>query len=955
MKKNRWMAGMLLAALMTSLLTPVSAQGAETTAEVTVAGIAKNDSYEEYLEKYAAYVGEDDLVDTLTVKSGEFLEKSGKTTVLAERNGKQQVLLLEEGEASASFELFVKNSGWYRLAVDYAQTENTSSQILIGVAINGSIPFSEAAELELPRIFKDAGEIRIDSVGNEIAPKQEQVLDWQTAYARNTSGYYTEDYLFYLEEGNNSITISNNGKEFLLAGFSFCPMERVMSYEQYLATQNGKETSGYFIKIQAEDAKEKSASVLTPNYDRTNAATEDQYGEKNNAKYIRINTIGGSLWQTSGQWISWEITVPEDGFYNIGMKFRQNYLDGLFTSRDVLIDDQILFDGMQGVQFKYDDEWQTMTLSDEMGTPYKLYLTSGTHEIKLRCTMGEFSDTLRILNESIYEINDLYRRIIMITSTDPDSYTDYFLTDRVPDLMATMERNKVVLEEQIEKITAISGGKGSKTAVLETLKVQLELFLTEPEEITKRLSTFKNNISAMGSWIVDIQAQGLQLDYLYLKSADVETPKAESGFFTRIWYSVCRFFASFDGEASSLSSKTQEGVQSVKVWVSTGRDQAQVLKDLIDESFTPETGIEVDLQLVQGSLIEATLAGRGPDVALMIAEDQPVNFAIRGALQDLSEFDDYEKILERFYDSSMEPFWYEGGLYALPDTQVFDMLFYRTDVFEDLEITVPSTWDEFYAILPTIQRNNLQITVQDIFATLLYQNGGSYYNETGTRALFDTQTAVNAMTKYTDLYTSYGFEVKTDFYSRFRSGELVMSIQPYSMYNQLMVAAPEIKGLWAMAPIPGTVLEDGTINRAQSSSMTGSVMLASAQDKEAAWEFMKWWSSDEVKASYGIALEGLMGASARFTPANIGTLEMLPWSAKELVALEEARICLVGIPQLPGSYYTSRGLTNAFRNIVYSGEFPNSVMRLQNRYINEEITRKREEFGLITYEKEAQQ
>ena len=129
-------------------------------------------------------------------------------------------------------------------------------------------------------------------------------------------------------------------------------------------------------------------------------------------------------------------------------------------------------------------------------------------------------------------------------------------------------------------------------------------------------------------------------------------------------------------------------------------------------------------------------------------------------------------------------------------------------------------------------------------------------------------------------------------------------------------------------------------------------MLADSDDKEAAWEFIKWWTSDEVKASYGIGLEALMGESARFTPANIGTMELLPWSNSELNSLLEAMESVVGIPQVPGSYYTSRGLTNAFRTIVYSGEFPSSVMKLQTKYINEEITRKREEFGLSVYEGE---
>ena len=125
-------------------------------------------------------------------------------------------------------------------------------------------------------------------------------------------------------------------------------------------------------------------------------------------------------------------------------------------------------------------------------------------------------------------------------------------------------------------------------------------------------------------------------------------------------------------------------------------------------------------------------------------------------------------------------------------------------------------------------------------------------------------------------------------------------------------------------------------------------MLDSCKDKEAAWEFMKWWSSDEVKAKYAVSLEGMLGASARFTPANVQTLSMLPWSDEEVVTLTSAWERVIGIPQLPGSYYTSRGLTNAFRSIVYNKDFPRYAMRLQTKFINEEITRKREEFHLST-------
>lgn len=937
----------------TGAMRSVRAESAAETAEEDAAVLTEiggDGSYADYLDRYSAVRGLNADSSVNLVSAAADAANLGANVALEEDG----TLRFDKGQAFADFVFTVEKTGFYRIVLDYAQTEETNKAITFGLLIDNESPFTEAVAVTVPRIFTDSGEIRVDSVGNEITPKQVQVLDFQSTALQNTNGYYDSDYLFYFEQGQHAVTLVGGDVQFRISALRLVGERAATTYEDYLAGHPGQDTTGLMIKVQAEDAYQKSDSVLYPNYDRVNVATEDQHGDLNDPKYIRINTIGGSLWKTPGQWISWQVEVPEDGYYNLGMKYRQNYLDGLFTSRDIYIDGEILFEELQGVKFRYDDEWQTKTLADENGEELRIYLTKGVHEIRMEVTMGDFADILRTLNDCIFDVNDLYRRIIMITSTKPDSYTDYFLTERVPDMLTVMAQSRDTLEEQIDRIIAISGAKGSKTSTLDTLRVQLGLFLDDPEEVTLRLSSFKDNISAVGSWLVDIQSQALQLDYLYLKSPDVETPDAETGFWKNAVFTFKRFLASFDSTTSVLSGDGDAEAPRIKVWLSgSGRDQAQVLKDLIDESFTPETGIIVDLELVQGSLIEATLAGMGPDVALLVSEDQPVNFAIRGALYDLSQFDDFEEVTTRFYDAALEPFWYNDGCYALPDTQVFNMLFYRTDVFEDLGIEAPDTWEDFYDLLPIIQRNNLQITVQDLFATLYFQQGGSYYNESGTRSMLDSEIAIEAMTAYTDLYTTYGFEVKTDFYSRFRSGELAMSIQPYNVYNQLTVAAPEINGLWEMLPIPGTVMEDGSINRAQNTTVTGSIMLESAKDKDAAWEFMKWWSRADVKASYGISLEGLMGASARFTPANIETMGLLPWSNDELDALMEAMELCVGIPQLPGSYYTSRGLTNAFRTIVYNDKTPRSVMKLQTRYINEEITRKREEFGLKTYEEEA--
>ena len=924
--KTQIRMGILISALLLLCGTP-----ARISAEETV--------YHDYRQAYAA-------------------EPMGKEAV-----SKEKEYLLTKENPRAVYDLAIPSDGLYEITVDYAQTEDAVRDMKIELDVNGELPFREAKEIELPRIYEDASGIRVDANGNEIAPKQKMVLSWQRHTLISTTGYETRPYVFYLEKGTNRFTITGNGVEIRLKGITAAPQREIPPYEEYLARRPGTDTRGIFVKIQAEKAKWKTTSMLYPTYDRNNAGTESADGTLNSPKKIRINAAGGEMWKQSGQWITWEFEVPEDGYYNLGFKFRQKYSEGIYTSRNILIDGEVPFAEMMGVRFRYDDVWQTMPLADGNGDPYRIYLEAGKHEIKMEACMGDLAESVRTVDEAVQSLNDLYLKIIMVTGTSPDPYTDYFLERSIDGLKESLETNQKLLEQELDRIVELTNGRGNATSSIDTMQIQLKTFLEDPEEIPKRLSAFKNNISALGTWVVDMQEQALQLDYLYVKSPDQPEPEAESGFLKRALYSVRRFLASFDDSNNSVqTTESGEKQRTITVWLnstvaqtdgsgapnttSAGRDQAQVIRDMIDEMFTPDTGINVELMLVQGSLIEATLAGTGPDVALFTAEDQPVNYAMRGAVEDLSKMEGFDEVRKRFYDSAVVPFEFEGGCYALPDTQIFNTLFYRTDVFETLGIEPPSTWEEFYDILPIIQRNNFQITPQDIFPTLLFQNGGSYYNSDDTRAMFDSREAIEAMKTYTSLYVMDGFEVKTDFYSRFRSGEIVMSIQPYNMYNQLVAAAPEINGRWAMVRIPGTPKDGGTIDRSESSVLTGSVMLRTTKDKDAAWEFMKWWSSDEVKARYANQIEGLLGGSARFTPANIHALELLPWEEAPLRNLQESMAECKPVPQIPGSYYTQRALTNAFRSVVYNGDVPREALREQNEMINYEITRKRKEFGL---------
>mgnify|MGYP002508393317 CR=1 FL=1 len=76
-----------------------------------------------------------------------------------------------------------------------------------------------------------------------------------------------------------------------------------------------------------------------------------------------------------------------------------------------------------------------------------------------------------------------------------------------------------------------------------------------------------------------------------------------------------------------------------EVWLASGRDQAQVIRSLIDNDFTPKTGVSATLKLISGgTLLPSVLAGAGPDVSLMEASTTIIDYALRNAVIPLNQF-----------------------------------------------------------------------------------------------------------------------------------------------------------------------------------------------------------------------------------------------------------------------------------------------------------------------------
>ncbi len=237
------------------------------------------------------------------------------------------------------------------------------------------------------------------------------------------------------------------------------------------------------------------------------------------------------------------------------------------------------------------------------------------------------------------------------------------------------------------------------------------------------------------------------------------------------------------------------------------------------------------------------------------------------------------------------------------------------------------------------------------FTQFLFQNGGSFYTEDGMASALDTAEAYVAFKEYTELFTNYGVPKTANFYQYMRSGIMPLGIGDFNMYMQLSVAAPEIAGKWGIAPLPGVMQEDGTINRtAGAITDKGDIIMKQSGKPEASWEFLKWWSSAEVQTQFAREVEALMGAEARWNTANKEAFLSLSWSEDDMEVLEEQWAWAQETPTVLGGYFTSRHLTNAWTSVVISGEDVREALEQAVKDINRELRMKQEEYGVMNYE-----
>ncbi|RCV50180.1 sugar ABC transporter substrate-binding protein [Marinitenerispora sediminis] len=321
--------------------------------------------------------------------------------------------------------------------------------------------------------------------------------------------------------------------------------------------------------------------------------------------------------------------------------------------------------------------------------------------------------------------------------------------------------------------------------------------------------------------------------------------------------------------------------QTLDVWIMEGtHPDATAFFDEVAAEFEATTGAQVNVEFVpwadaHDNFVTAIAGGTAPDVAEVGTTWTP-EFADAGALADVTE---------RAGDTSdyvpglLEAGTLDDRLYGVPWFAGVRAVVYRTDVFEELELEEPTTWEELREVATTIQEERedmagFPVPGGAMFSALpfVWGAGGdvAVQAEDGTwQAEIDSPESREGIRFFTDLALEDGLSttgattwLETDMQDAFIRGDSAMMIAGSWAPAAIMETDPELEGRVGAFPIPG---RDG----GYSPSFLGGSHLSvfnGSEDEELAWQYVQLLTGDEFARRWTEETSYFPGRQSQLAP-----------------------------------------------------------------------------------------
>lgn len=881
------------------------------------------------------------IVD-LVVEENEFITKNVR------EYHQSEVLHLQRGER-LELHIDVSQEGVYAIAFDYFDLLDSLVNIEFSLRINDEIPFRELQRLRFTSNWVNNEEIPTDRFGNEIIPTPQKVFEWQQGILLDSSYRDSEFLGLHLQEGQNLLTLEINEGNFLLGDVTLKSPER--NLPAYIP---GDVTGDSMIVIEAENMSQRNASSI-----RAGATFNPDMSPNDSTKRV-LNHLDGGSFTVPGQRVDYVFEVEAAGYYHLAFLYQAPHLIDFPVFREIKINGEIPNHQLVSYPFPFTRDLTELIVSDQAtGENMSFFLEEGENTLSLVVNIDPIGHIIERIEDMLLEINDLVLEITRLTGGTQDQNRTIDLDRFIPDAASRLEGWATELEELHTSIVHFNPDvrRIGAFSQLNIASKTLRDLANEPNRLPVRVGELSEGVvvTILASLNESLNSSPLTLDRIFLFQ-DQESLPQRSTFSERLVLNTQRFFNSFSDAAFAPQSSSSEHLQ---VWVNRPRQFVEIMQQMADEYFTAQTGISVDFSIMPdpGRLTLANAAGEAPDVAKSITPDLPFEFGLRDAAVDLSQFTGFDDVIGQMAEGIIIPSMIGDGVYSLPETMNFQVLFYRRDILESLNIPVPNTLDDVVEILPDLQRLGMNFfhpaatpgmrSLGSIMPIML-QNGGSLYGETVLNTTINSEESIAGFGQLTDLFSIFNIPYEVpNFYQHFRTGLIPIGIGNFETYILLLNAAPELVNLWEIALIPGVENEHGEVLRYSTGSDLTSMIFESSNMQEEAWLYLQWWSSTETQVQFAERLQMTFGREFAWLPANLEAFAELPWdSAHRDVILEQSQ-WIKDVPQVPGGYMLHRELSNAFIRTVLEGENSRRAIDLTVRRTDREIARRLEEFGYL--------
>ncbi len=860
-----------------------------------------------------------------------------------------------------TYRINVKKAGLYVLKLDYKPMGSTMSDFAVSVSLNGTQDYHEMKIIALPHLWSDATKEYVkDSYGDEMAPGQVRSDAAREIFFYSSTYISSTPLLFNLKEGENIIELKNVAANGLGLGTLKAerPADKPVSYSDYIAGhQDAAKAESSLITVNATDYTVKNSTQAIY------VSDDDPAVFPYDAHYKKLN---GIRFTEAGTELHYSIEVPETGLYRLSFHYT-NEKEEYDAFESIYIDNAIPFAELSCYAFApTGSTWTNETLSDEDGKPYLIYLTAGTHDLCLKEEQEPVYRAWRCARLISEHVSQFALDIDKIRGADKDKFRTWKMTKYIPEIPDYLDAYLTLISyiRYMSQDNTTFGINSALLADMDKALIFIEQVREYPDEIalyTAKLTGRDNSILvAMSNFTSEILKSNFTLDRIYVSGEKTKLPKASASLGKRFANGVKKLALSFTD--NKYSTKTDDK-EVLTVWVNRAVTHVDLLQKMADTEFTPETGIRVKVSIMPdaGKLTLASAADVTPDLALGLGSHMPFDLAARDALYDLTQFDDFWLIADRFVPGAFVSYIFNEGIYALPETLNFYALAYRTDIFSSLGLTPPDTWEDVVNQLPELQRYGMNfyhnisagVGYKWFYQTvpLIYQNNGQLYSEDGLSTAIDRPEAVKGVQALGNLFLAYSLDKQVNsFFNSFRYSILPVGIIDSNEYILLKNGAPELEGQWALADYPGTRQEDGQIARWYVANGTGGIIFKDSDHIDEAWRFLKWWTEKETQVNYTYTLRSTYGKEFFWLPANVEALDEAPIDQADKDVIKESIKWLRDVPRSMGQYLVERSLSDIWNKMINDGVSAQVVIDEQTIPINREIKKKMKELGYLDEE-----